>query len=87
MLYLNACLWMYEKTDGIIVYITNNKQESSFSLTKNKLMFEETARRVRVLHDLLVEKKTPILEPSSECSSANIIKDVIQNKKWENQYL
>ena len=69
MLYLNACLWMYKKTDGIIVYITNNKQESSFSLTKNKLMFEETARRVRVLHDLLVEKKTPILEPSSECST------------------
>ncbi len=69
MLYLNACLWMYEKIDGIIVYITSDKQESSFSLTKNKLMFEETMRRVRVLHDLLVEKKTPILEPSLECST------------------
>ena len=69
MLYLNACLWMYNKNDGIIVYITSDKHESSFSLTKNKFMFEETVRRVRVLHDLLVEKKTPILEPSLECSA------------------
>ncbi|MDI1494865.1 MAG: hypothetical protein K8823_171 [Cenarchaeum symbiont of Oopsacas minuta] len=69
MIYLNACLWMYNKNDGIIVYITTDGQESSFSLTRNKSMFEETARRVRILHNLLVEKKLPILEPSSECST------------------
>ena len=32
-------------------------------------MFEEVVRRVRVLKDLLEEKKVPILEPSIECSS------------------
>ena len=31
-------------------------------------MFEEVIRRVRVLNNLLKEKKAPILEPSSECS-------------------
>ncbi len=32
-------------------------------------MFEEVVRRVRVLKDLLEEKKVPILEPTIECSS------------------
>jgi len=67
VLYLNACLWIYGKDDGIIVYITADKKETTFSLTKNKKMFEEVIRRVRVLNDLLKEEKTPILEPSTEC--------------------
>ena len=66
-LYLNACLWIYGKDDGIIVYITADKKETTFSLTRNKKMFEEVIRRVRVLNDLLKEEKTPILEPSTEC--------------------
>ncbi len=68
LLYLNACMWAYDKTEGIVVYITGDRRESSFSLTRNKKMFEETARRVRVLHDLLEDKKAPILEPSPECA-------------------
>jgi CRISPR-associated exonuclease Cas4 len=68
VLYLNACMWIYGKNDGIIVYITGDKKETTFSLTKNKKMFEEIVRRVRVLNDLLKEEKTPILEPSTECS-------------------
>jgi CRISPR-associated exonuclease Cas4 len=32
-------------------------------------MFEELVRRVRVLNELLGEKKIPILEPSEECLS------------------
>ena len=68
LLYLNACMWIYGKMDGIIVYITGDRKESSFSLTKNKKMFEEVVRRVRVLNDLLKEKKTPILEPSESCT-------------------
>ena len=67
VLYLNACMWIYDKTDGIIVYITGDKKETTFSLTRNKAMFEEVIRRVRVLHDLLKEQKTPILEPSTMC--------------------
>ena len=68
ILYLNACMWIYGKNDGIIVYISGDKKEITFSLTKNKKMFEEVVRRVRVLNDLLKEEKTPILEPSTECS-------------------
>lgn len=68
VLFLNACLWIYNKFDGIIVYIlADNKQEMSFSVTRNKKMFEETVRRIRVLNNLLDEQKIPILEPSPQC--------------------
>lgn len=69
LLYLNACMWLYSATEGIVIYITGDRQETSFSLTKNKRMFEETIRRFRVLRNLLKEKKIPILEPSEDCSS------------------
>ena len=68
VLYLNTCIWIFNKIEGIIVYITPDGKEASYSLTKNKKMFEEVVRRVRVLNDLLKEKKVPILEPSQECS-------------------
>lgn len=67
VLYLNACMWIYNKTDGVIIYITGDKEEIMFSLTRDKKMFEEVIRRVRVLNDLLKEQKTPILEPSTDC--------------------
>ncbi|MGI9566418.1 MAG: Dna2/Cas4 domain-containing protein [Nitrosopumilus sp.] len=67
VLYLNACMWIYDKVDGMIVYITGDRKETTFSLTRNKKMFEEVVRRIRVLNDLLKEKKTPILEPSTQC--------------------
>lgn len=69
VLYLNACIWIFNKIDGIIVYLTGDGEEVSFSLTKDKKMFEETVRRIRVLSSLLGEKKVPILEPSEECIS------------------
>ena len=68
VLYLNACMWIYDKVDGMIVYITGDRRETTFSLTRNKRMFEEVIRRVRVLNNLLKEQKAPILEPSSECT-------------------
>ncbi len=68
LLYLNACMWIYNKFDGLIVYITGDRQEVSFALTRNNAMFEQTVRRVRVLNNLLEEKKTPILEPSEDCA-------------------
>ena len=68
LLYLNACMWIYDKMDGMIVYISGNREETSFSVTREKKMFEEVVRRVRVLNDLLKEQKTPILEPSSDCA-------------------
>ena len=69
LLYLNACMWILNKNEGIVVYMTPDGKETSFSLAKEKKMFEEVVRRVRVLYDLLEEKKVPILEPSVECSS------------------
>ncbi len=68
VLYLNACMWMYDKESGIIVYMSGDRKETMFSLARNKKMFGETIRRTRVLSNLLKEDKTPILEPSSECA-------------------
>ncbi|MBT8242577.1 MAG: Dna2/Cas4 domain-containing protein [Nitrosopumilus sp.] len=81
VLYLNACMWIYDKPDGIIVYITGDKKETTFSISRNKKMFEEVVRRVRVLNDLLKEQKTPILEPSSECSECQYFERCFMKKK------
>ncbi len=69
LLYINACMWIFDKMDGILVYLTGDGKEASFSLSRSKKMFEEVVRRARVLYDLLKEKKVPILEPSDECSN------------------
>jgi len=85
ILYLNACMWIYDITDGVIVYITGDRKETTFSLTRNKKMFEEIIRRVRVLHDLLKEQKTPILEPSSDCSNCQYYERCFMKKKMSRQ--
>ena len=85
LLYLNACLWIYDKTDGMIIYITNKKDEFTFSLTRNKKMFEEVIRRVRVLSDLLQEQKTPILEPSQNCLDCQYYQRCFISKKSAKQ--
>jgi len=68
VLYLNACMWIFNKTDGVIVYLTADEKEASFMVMRDKKMFEETIRRVRVFSNLISDKKIPILEPSQECS-------------------
>ncbi|PIW32551.1 MAG: hypothetical protein COW27_03655 [Nitrosopumilales archaeon CG15_BIG_FIL_POST_REV_8_21_14_020_37_12] len=81
LLYLNACMWIYEKKDGMIIYISGNREESSFALIRDKKMFEEVVRRVRVLNDLLKEQKTPILEPSMECTDCQYYQRCYITKK------
>jgi len=81
VLYLNACMWIYDKVDGVIVYITGDRKETTFSLTRNKKMFEEIIRRVRVLNDLLKEQKTPILEPSYDCSNCQYYERCFMKRK------
>jgi len=81
VLYLNACMWIYDKPDGIIVYITGDRKETTFSISRNKKMFEEVIRRVRVLNDLLKEQKTPILEPSTECNECQYYERCFMKKK------
>jgi CRISPR-associated exonuclease Cas4 len=87
LLYLNACLWIYNKMDGIIIYITDDRKEVSFSLTKDKKMFEETVRRVKVLSSLLDEKKEPILEPSEACDSCQYYQKCYINEKIGKSFL
>ena len=73
MLYLNACMWLFEKIEGVIVYITPDGKEDSFVTNRNQKMFEEVVRRTKVLHDLLEKNnadpkaKPPIIEPSLDC--------------------
>ena len=81
ILYLNACMWIYEKEDGMIVYITGDKKETTFSVTRNKKMFEEVIRRVKVLNDLLKQQKTPILEPSLSCSDCQYYERCFMKRK------
>lgn len=81
ILYLNACLWIYDKVEGIIVYLNKKGGEFSFSLVRGTNMFEETIRRVRVFSDLLSEKKVPILEPSPECTTCQYYEKCFIKKK------
>ena len=81
ILYLNACLWIYDKIDGIIVYIDGHGREGSFSLTKDKKMFEELVRRVQTYRTLLNDKKLPQLEPSTECSTCQYYERCSTKKK------
>lgn len=67
LLYLNACLFAFNKNDGILIYITADGKTVEFSVTKNNKMFEETVRRARVLSTLLKDGKVPIVEPSELC--------------------
>ncbi len=87
LLYINACMYAYDKVDGVIIYINGKGDEISFSVTKHKKMFEETVRRVRVLNDLLKRKnddpnaKPPILETSLECTGCQYFERCYTNKK------
>ena len=67
MLYLNACMWLFDKIEGVIVYITPDGKEDSFVTNRNQKMFEEVIKRSRVFQDFLKENKVPIIEPSRDC--------------------
>ena len=73
ILYVNACMWMFQKIEGVIVYITPDGREESFVTNRNQKMFEEVIRRARVFYDLLKRRSTdskakpPIIEPSLDC--------------------
>ena len=67
LLYLNACLFAFNKFHGVLIYATEDGQSIEFSVTKSNRMFEEIVRRARVLSALLTEGKPPIVEPSDSC--------------------
>ena len=67
ILYVNACMWMFNKIEGVIVYITPDGKEDSFVTNRNQKMFEEVIKRTRVFQDFLKQNKLPIIEPSRDC--------------------
>ena len=73
ILYVNACMWIFNQIEGVIVYITPDGREESFVTNKNQKMFEEVVRRTKVFHDLIERRNTdpkakpPIIEPSMDC--------------------
>jgi len=67
LLYLNACLFAFNKDEGFLIYMTAEGKTIEFSVTKNNRMFEEVIRRARVLSTLLKDGKAPIVEPSELC--------------------
>ena len=73
ILYVNACMWMFNKIEGVVVYITPDGKEESFVTNRNQKMFEEVIRRTKVFHDLIERRNTdpkakpPIIEPSIDC--------------------
>ena len=81
ILYLNACMWMFDKIEGVIVYITPDGKEDSFVTNRNQRMFEEVIRRTKVFHDLLNEKKVPIIEPSRDCQDCQYYERCYIRKK------
>jgi len=81
MLYVNACMWMFNLIEGVIVYITPDGKEDSFYTSKNQKMFQEVVRRTKVFHDLLKENKVPIIEPSLDCLSCQYYERCYIRKK------
>ena len=67
LLYLNACLFAFNKFHGILIYAKEDGKYIEFSVTKSNRMFEELVRRAKVLSTLLTENKPPIVEPSDSC--------------------
>lgn len=85
MLYLNACLFALDKSEGFLVYMTADGKTVEFDITRNNRMFEEVVRRARVLSTLLKEGKTPIVEPSDLCMTCKYYTRCYAREKVKDQ--
>ncbi|HEY7733612.1 MAG TPA: hypothetical protein VIB07_02345 [Nitrososphaera sp.] len=81
LLYLNACLYAFDKAEGFLIYMTGAGNTLEFFLTKNGRMFEEIVRRARVLSTLLKDNKVPIVEPSDLCLSCKYFERCYARKR------
>jgi CRISPR-associated exonuclease Cas4 len=81
MLYLNACLFAFDKAEGFLIYMNGEGKMVEFSVTKNNRMFEEIVRRARVLSTLLKENRVPIVEPSNICTTCKYFERCYARKK------
>jgi CRISPR-associated exonuclease Cas4 len=85
MLYLNACLFAFNKDEGFLIYMTEDGKMVEFSVTKNNRMFEEIVRRARVLSTLLKENRVPIVEPSNICTTCKYFERCYARKKVKDE--
>jgi CRISPR-associated exonuclease Cas4 len=85
MLYLNACLFAFNKDEGFLIYMTAEGKIVEFSVTKNNKMLEEIIRRARVLSTLLKENRVPIVEPSDGCISCKYFERCYTRKKVKDE--
>ena len=85
MLYLNACLFAFNKDEGFLIYMTAEGKTVEFSVTKNNRMFEEIVRRAKVLSTLLKEDRVPIVEPSDLCISCKYFERCYARKKVKDE--
>jgi CRISPR-associated exonuclease Cas4 len=86
LLYTNACLFIFETQSGFIVYFTPDGKFVEFGVSESKRMFEQVVRRARILHLLLKEKKTPVVEPSELCFSCKYFQRCFGQQK-ESEHL
>jgi len=85
LLNLNATMWIFDKMEGILVYMTNDGKTVEFAFAKDKQMFEETIRRAMVFGTLLKDEKVPILEPCEICLTCQYYERCyIKQKKYSN---
>lgn len=85
---LNASLWIFNKEEGALVYLTRYGDSIQFSLTRDKRLFDETIRRAKVLSMLLKENRVPVFEPSEQCMNCTYYeKCYVQHKRYENPTL
>lgn len=86
LLYTNACMFIFESSGGFIVYFTPEGKYVEFSVSQSKRMFEQVVRRARILHLLLEDKKTPVVEPSELCFSCKYFQRCFGQQK-ESEHL
>jgi CRISPR-associated exonuclease Cas4 len=86
LLYTNACMFIFEKESGFVVYFSPEGKFTEFNVIKSKRMFEQVVRRARILHLLLKEKKTPVVEPSELCFSCKYFQRCFGQQK-ESEHL
>lgn len=85
---LNASLWIFNKEEGALVYLTRDGDSMQFSITRDKRLFDETIRRAKVLSMLLKDNRTPVFEPSEQCMNCPYYERCyIQHKRYENPTL
>ncbi|MEM2063078.1 MAG: hypothetical protein QXJ61_05450, partial [Candidatus Nitrosocaldus sp.] len=81
---LNASLWIFNKEEGALVYLTRDGDSMQFSITRDKRLFDETIRRAKVLSMLLKENRVPVFEPSEQCMNCPYYERCyIQHKRYE----